>query len=205
MNKLFSTRMLELRSERGISQKEAAAQLNISQALLSHYEKGIRECGLEFLCKAAAFYDVSCDYLLGIIDTRRSFGEEFENIDLEFDNELRTSTLFRAATMLHDNIAASGNGKGDAIKHYFSLAMYSIAIMATNSGNLPKSWLNLPGDIAYELCQAKMKQMINSLSAEPSSRKLRSMEEPLCVKTVITDAEKIISKEAERIVSSSHT
>ena len=54
-----------LRKERGLSQKEAAAGLGVSQALLSHYENGIRECGLDFLCRAADFYRVSCDYLLG--------------------------------------------------------------------------------------------------------------------------------------------
>ncbi len=54
-----------LRKEKGLSQKEAAANLGVSQALLSHYEKGIRECGLEFLIKAADFYGVSTDYLLG--------------------------------------------------------------------------------------------------------------------------------------------
>ncbi len=54
-----------LRKERGISQKEAAASLKISQALLSHYERGIRECGLEFVVRVADFYGVSCDYLLG--------------------------------------------------------------------------------------------------------------------------------------------
>ena len=37
-----------LRKEKGISQKEAANSLGVSQALLSHYEKGIRECGLDF-------------------------------------------------------------------------------------------------------------------------------------------------------------
>ena len=35
-----------LRKERGITQKQAAQDLGISQAQLSHYEKGIRECGL---------------------------------------------------------------------------------------------------------------------------------------------------------------
>lgn len=54
-----------LRKEKGLSQKEAAEALGVSQALLSHYEKGIRECGLEFLIKAADFYGVSADYLLG--------------------------------------------------------------------------------------------------------------------------------------------
>lgn len=65
MNADFPRILTLLRKERGISQKLAASQLGISQALLSHYEKGIRECGLDFLCRCADFYDVSCDYLLG--------------------------------------------------------------------------------------------------------------------------------------------
>lgn len=54
-----------LRKERGITQKQAAEDLGVSQALLSHYEKGIRECGLDFVVRAADYYGVSCDYLLG--------------------------------------------------------------------------------------------------------------------------------------------
>lgn len=65
MNATFPRLLTLLRKERGISQKEAAISLKVSQALLSHYEKGIRECGLEFVVRAADFYDVSCDYLLG--------------------------------------------------------------------------------------------------------------------------------------------
>ena len=65
MNTDFSRILTLLRKEKGISQKLAAAELNISQALLSHYEKGIRECGLDFVIRAADFYGVSCDYLLG--------------------------------------------------------------------------------------------------------------------------------------------
>ena len=65
MNKDFSRIIVFLRKERGISQKQAAADLGVSQALLSHYEKGIRECGLDFLVRAADYYEVSTDYLLG--------------------------------------------------------------------------------------------------------------------------------------------
>ena len=65
MNTTFPRVLTLLRKERGLSQKQAAAELKISQALLSHYEKGIRECGLEFVVRAADFYEVSCDYLLG--------------------------------------------------------------------------------------------------------------------------------------------
>lgn len=65
MNKDFPRILTLLREERGLSQKNAAQELGISQPLLSHYEKGIRECGLDFVVKAAELYDVSCDYLLG--------------------------------------------------------------------------------------------------------------------------------------------
>lgn len=65
MNAAFPRVLTLLRKERGISQKMAAAELHVSQALLSHYEKGIRECGLDFLVRAAEYYGVSCDYLLG--------------------------------------------------------------------------------------------------------------------------------------------
>lgn len=65
MNTDFARIMTLLRKERKISQKKAAEELGVSQGLLSHYEKGKRECGLDFLVRAADYYNVSCDYLLG--------------------------------------------------------------------------------------------------------------------------------------------
>ncbi len=65
MNASFHVTLSALRKERKITQKQAAADLGISQALLSHYEKGIRECGLDFLVRAADYYKVTTDYLLG--------------------------------------------------------------------------------------------------------------------------------------------
>lgn len=53
----ITARLSALRKEKGISQKEAAAGLGVSQALLSHYENGIRECGLDFLCRRIAEKD----------------------------------------------------------------------------------------------------------------------------------------------------
>lgn len=65
MNAAFPRILTLLRKERGASQKKVAGDLQISQALLSHYEKGIRECGLDFVVRVADYYGVSCDYLLG--------------------------------------------------------------------------------------------------------------------------------------------
>ena len=61
----FSRTLSMLRKEQGISQRKVAAALGISQALLSHYENGIREPGLGFVIKVCDYYHVSADYLLG--------------------------------------------------------------------------------------------------------------------------------------------
>ena len=61
----FSRTLSLLRQEKGISKRKAAAALGISQALLSHYENGIREPGLAFVARACDFYHVSADFLLG--------------------------------------------------------------------------------------------------------------------------------------------
>ena len=65
MNPDFSRSLSLLRQEKGISQRQAAKDLGISQALLSHYENGIREPGLAFVSKACDYYNVSADFLLG--------------------------------------------------------------------------------------------------------------------------------------------
>ena len=47
MSSDFSRCLSLLRQEKGVSQRSAAKDLGISQALLSHYENGVREPGLE--------------------------------------------------------------------------------------------------------------------------------------------------------------
>ena len=54
MTRGFSETMSELRRKKGASQRTAAADLGISQALLSHYENGAREPGLAFVCRCSA-------------------------------------------------------------------------------------------------------------------------------------------------------
>ena len=69
-----------LRRERGLSQRQAAGALGVSQAQLSHYETGAREPGLPFVCRACDYYGVTADYMLGrseipgALDTERLFG-----------------------------------------------------------------------------------------------------------------------------------
>ena len=83
MNKDFPRIITFLRKERGLSQKQVAGDMGISQALLSHYEKGIRECGLDFLVKTAEYYGVSTDYLLGRTVQRNFTADPFEAAEEE--------------------------------------------------------------------------------------------------------------------------
>ncbi len=62
---VFAANLSRLRQAKGVSQRKAAAELGVSQALLSHYENGIREPGLDFLCRVCSYYQVSADYILG--------------------------------------------------------------------------------------------------------------------------------------------
>ena len=97
MNKDFPRIITLLRKERGLSQKQAASDLQISQALLSHYEKGIRECGLDFVVRCADYYDVSCDYMLGRTPDRNGTTLTVEDIPENSskgkDNEYKGSLL----------------------------------------------------------------------------------------------------------------
>ena len=65
MTSEFSRILTLLRKEKGVSQKAAAASLGVSQALLSHYENGVREPKFEFVDKVCTYYGVSADYILG--------------------------------------------------------------------------------------------------------------------------------------------
>jgi len=70
MDLAFHKNLSELRHRSGKSQRQVAADLGISQALLSHYENGAREPGLAFVCRVCDYYGVTADYLLGRSDNR---------------------------------------------------------------------------------------------------------------------------------------
>ena len=65
MNPEFPSILSGLRKSKGVSQRQAAESLQVSQALLSHYENGIREPGFDFLIRVGEYYGISIDYLLG--------------------------------------------------------------------------------------------------------------------------------------------
>jgi transcriptional regulator with XRE-family HTH domain len=61
----FAETLSRLRRESGLSQRQLAKDLGVSQALLSHYENGAREPGLAFVCRVCDYFGVSANALLG--------------------------------------------------------------------------------------------------------------------------------------------
>lgn len=100
MSSTFPRIITLLRKERGLSQKQAATELGISQALLSHYEKGIRECKLDFVVRVADYYNVSCDYLLGRVPDKSGTTIALEEVPAERDGTVAVAVSDDALPML---------------------------------------------------------------------------------------------------------
>ena len=130
----FSANLSSLRREKGVSQKQAAEALGISQALLSHYEKGIRECNLEFVKKAAAYYDVTADYLLGLTESRQQMDEIFSKDELPDDQRLIPKTLIRCILSLADKAHQEGDSAEMFFTDFFSLCVKKY-LCATSDDN----------------------------------------------------------------------
>ena len=136
MNSDFPRIITFLRKERGLSQKQVAADLGISQALLSHYEKGIRECGLDFLVKAADYFEVSCDYLLGRTVQRRLASvsaddlpesDEIRHLKGNMINQINKKLIMNTTTVIFDLLAQIGNKRlTNAVSNYLMSAEYQI-------------------------------------------------------------------------------
>ena len=63
--KIFQTRLKEMRLMCGLTQRQMASRLNISQPSYIRYENGKSQPTLENLQKICDILDVSADYLLG--------------------------------------------------------------------------------------------------------------------------------------------
>ena len=64
-------RLKEIRKARGISQKEFAVYMNVAQNTVSRWESGERLMDTDTLMKAARYFRVSADYLLGVSSSRQ--------------------------------------------------------------------------------------------------------------------------------------
>lgn len=176
----FNRILTLLRKERGITQKEAAASLGISQALLSHYEKGIRECGLDFVVRAANFYGVSCDYLLGRSPDRNGatlMVEDIPDPDASADGRFRGSVLpvlnkkliVNSLNILFDLLQKVPDKElvGE-VSSFLMMSVYRMFRILFSAGknkedmfSVPKQLYTASADASMTLSEARIKAMLS--------------------------------------------
>ncbi len=167
MNADFPRIITLLRKEKNLSQKQAAADLGISQALLSHYEKGIRECGLEFLVRIARYYDVSCDYLVGITPNRQG---AMLRLDETPDNEkvfgsqnsilpnLNKRLIMNSVLIIFDILTQIGNKNlTNDVSSYLMVSIYKMfrLLYSSNKQN-PQGMFSVSTEVQEGLSSAFM-------------------------------------------------
>ena len=67
----MESRIKQLRENRGLIQEILAAELGITQQMLSKYERDILCIKVDVLMKIAEYFNVTTDYLLGISEVKR--------------------------------------------------------------------------------------------------------------------------------------
>ncbi len=187
MNRDFAHTITLLRKEKKLTQKEAAASLGISQALLSHYEKGIRECSLSFVAKAAEFYGVSCDYLLGRTAER---DYDISELTVETASSTRQNTanmvnqriISNTIGILYDRLTKVASRKlTRAVTNYLMLTEYQLfRILYSADPSAPQEMFTVPVTVFRGYASAASEKTltdIENLCSESSDEYIISLKE----------------------------
>ena len=84
----MESRIKSLREKRGLIQELLAAELGITQQMLSKYERDISIIKVDVLKRLAGYFNVTTDYLLGLSDVKRDLTGQIrinETIDEYYD------------------------------------------------------------------------------------------------------------------------
>lgn len=84
----MESRIKNLREKRGIIQEILAAELGITQQMLSKYEKDVTVIKVDILKRLAEYFNVTTDYLLGMSDVKRDLTGQIklnETLDEYYD------------------------------------------------------------------------------------------------------------------------
>ena len=72
----YTERMQWVRDCKNITQKEVADHLQIKQQQYARYEKGVNVMPVTYLAKICKYFNVSADYILGLIDDMKPLEKE---------------------------------------------------------------------------------------------------------------------------------
>ena len=197
MNVNIAARLSSLRKEKGISQKEAASVLGVSQALLSHYEKGIRECGMDFVVKACRYYDVTADYMLGMTQNRHGFNDIYSDVYLPTDKEASVQTLYRTVVMIGNKMSSAGGSTAKRFYRALMILAYRMSLMASDAGLVNEDWFSLSRENS-EILLACISDKLTRRRAECEKCDEGFREKPEYIHTVIREAEEYIRQTVKK-------
>ncbi|MEA5010582.1 MAG: helix-turn-helix transcriptional regulator [Angelakisella sp.] len=103
---MIGKRLSILRKRAGLSQKELGDKLMVSHYTISSYEKDRSEPGDELKVRIAQVFDVSLDYLLGLIDTPLPFRREKDTLHLPVQMTGEQKQLIRDFITYWDIVSA---------------------------------------------------------------------------------------------------
>lgn len=185
----FPTILTSLRKERKLSQKVVAADLNISQALLSHYEKGVRECSLDLLITIADYFGVSCDYLLGCTDVRGRTEVGESNIE----------TMCGCVTDIMSTAYKVGDKKLiEAVEKYLTLSMYNLA-HSLNMKSAKSEKLKIKAGLIFSVSDVMKKNQLYNI-AKLSADKIKSKDMSASISTIIEHSEKYFNESIDEFL-----
>lgn len=69
-NQIIAERIVAAREAKGVTAKELASKIGVSQSRLSNWENATNSVHADYIYMIASILDVSADYLLGISDAR---------------------------------------------------------------------------------------------------------------------------------------
>lgn len=84
----MESRIKQLREKRGLIQEILAAELGITQQMLSKYKRDVTLIKVDILKKIATYFNVTTDYLLGVSDVKRDLQRQMkmnETLDEYYD------------------------------------------------------------------------------------------------------------------------
>lgn len=72
----YRERLRNIREDRDLTQSEIGSLLNKSQQGYNHIEIGRAELKIDDLVKLCRYYDLSADYIIGLVDKPSSFRQK---------------------------------------------------------------------------------------------------------------------------------
>lgn len=111
---MLGERLAYLRRREGISQKELGKKLNISHYTISSYEKGRSEPNDEIKARIAQYFNVSLDYLVGLIEKPLPFDRETRALYLPRSMEPPVQKAFQEFFAFWEERDLAGNQPEEA-------------------------------------------------------------------------------------------